>query len=226
MATGSLALATNKQESLESEDSMSTGSKGKKGWSKHDWDAYLAKLEKEVREGRAPMDLLIRGWEIYACFPDQLTPGSQTAVRAREDSEGKASQYRLPSQEGPEFGDSSPIGLESQVASHPLYQAGLGMVSGSVTSTIINQPVTELRNSTLVGPERQGAWTGQDWEAHLAKLENHEVWFQQAARQVSAQGNAIPFGRNSWESGPGKIGKFILPIWRGMSTKERHQCSY
>ena len=74
------------------------------------------------------------------------------------------------------------------------YQVGLGMASGSCTSTTTNQPVTELESATPVAPERQGAWTSQDWEAHLAKLEKHKVWFQQAARQVSAPGNAMPFG--------------------------------
>ena len=109
MATGSSALATNSQEASESKDSTSTGSEGKKGWSKQDWDAYLAKLEKDVKEGPAPMDLLIRGWGIYAHFPGQLKLGSQTAVRVKDDSEGEAPQDRLPNQEGPEFWGSSPI---------------------------------------------------------------------------------------------------------------------
>ena len=100
MATGSSASATPKEVS-ESEDATSIGSEGQEGWSKQDWDAYLAKLEKEVREGRAPMDLLIRGWQIDVCFPDQPETGTQTEVRAREVTEGEAPQDRLPNQEGP-----------------------------------------------------------------------------------------------------------------------------
>lgn len=114
----------------ESEDSTSSGSEGKEGWSKQDWDAYLAKLEREVKEGRAPMDLRIRGWEIYVCFPVKLKLGFQTAVRAREDSEGEALQDRLPNQEGPEFEDFSPFRWESQVVSIPRTKWGLAWRQG------------------------------------------------------------------------------------------------
>ena len=171
-----------------SDDSTSTGSeeqdrqRQRKGWSKQDWNAYLAKLEMEVKEGYAPMDLLIKGWEIFACLPEQ------------PDSEREAPQDRQLNQEGPKLGDAPLIGSELHNVAHPPYQARPGMASSSFTSTKTYQPVTELENATQVRPERQEAWTIHDWEAHRAKVENHEVWLQQAARQLSAQGNAILSG--------------------------------
>ena len=48
-------------EDSQSEDSTSFGLEGKRGWTQKDWEAYLIKLEKEVKHGRAPRGLLIRG---------------------------------------------------------------------------------------------------------------------------------------------------------------------
>ena len=58
MATGSSALATPNQEAPESEEG---------GCSRQYWNTQLAKLEKEVREGRAQMHLLTTAREMYAC---------------------------------------------------------------------------------------------------------------------------------------------------------------
>ena len=55
----------------QTEDSETSGSEGKRSWTKKEWEAYLTKLEKEVQDGRAPRDLLIRGWEICAQFSDK-----------------------------------------------------------------------------------------------------------------------------------------------------------
>ena len=40
-----------------------------------DWNIYFVALEIEVREGRAPMVLLLRGLEIYDHIFDQPEPG-------------------------------------------------------------------------------------------------------------------------------------------------------
>ena len=80
MATDSCASATSGQEESESEDSTSTGSEGQtEGWTKMGWSIYFVKLKKEFMEGRAPMDLLLRGWEIYVHLPDQPGPRPQAA---------------------------------------------------------------------------------------------------------------------------------------------------
>ena len=77
--------------------------------------------------------------------------------------------------------------------------------------------MSELENATPVGSEWQGAWTRQDWEDHLAKLEKHKVRFQQAVCQVSAPGNATPLGseqrgewtRQDWEVNLVKLAKHV-----------------
>ena len=83
-----------------------------------------------------------------------------------------------------------------------------------------------MENAAPAGSEERASWNIQDWEAHYAKLENHDAWLQKAAHHLSSQGNATPFGSEQkcewttqeWEVNLAKLEKHV--------KKEEHQCVY